>query len=60
MKAPAIRPSSCPVNSNVAIVNLLKYSHNVSPSFFLQPMIECESPLYLCNCMKFDRKMYFS
>lgn len=60
MKPPATNHSSCPRTSNVALVNLVKYSHTVSPSFYFQPLIECESPLPLRNCIKFIKNMYFN
>lgn len=60
MKAPTIRHSSWLGKSNVALVNLVKYSLTVSFSFCFQAMIKCESPSYLLNCMKFVKKIYFS
>lgn len=60
MKALTINPSSCPSTSSVALMNLVKHSRTVSPSFYLQPIIECESPLYLCNCIKLVRNKYLS
>nr|KAJ0187925.1 hypothetical protein LSAT_V11C900474460 [Lactuca sativa] len=60
VKAPAIKPSLCPGTSSVALVNLVKFSLTVSPSFYLQPMIEYKSPLYLRNRVKFVRNKYFN
>ena len=60
VKAPAIKPSLCPGTSNVAFVNLVKYSLTVSPSFCFQSIMEYESPLYFHTCMNFVRNRYFS
>lgn len=55
VKAPTINPSSSPRMSNVALMNLVKYSRTISHSFCIQPIIEYESSLYLHSCMKFVR-----
>ena len=60
MNAPAISPSSCLGMSRVAFVNRAKYSLTVSTSLCLHPIMECESPVYLCSCMKLVKKRYFS
>lgn len=56
MNASAINPSSFSGTSRVSLMNQEKYSLTIFPSFCLHPMMEWESPLYLCNCMKLVKK----
>lgn len=58
VKAPTISPSSFPMMSRVAFLNLTKYSLTITPSFCLHPMMEYEFPLYFCSWMKLVRKGY--